>query len=167
MKFRFVTFALIMLVTAFIAVQIKAAETVSVDWQDLDKAKKAASSSGKPLLIIFHADWCGACKLMEEKTLTDNKVISWINENFIASKINADKNSNLVTEFKVRALPTTFFLKSDGSPLQWTFKPDQNMDRATGYMKSDNYLWLLKYISTKSYESKSLTEYLKANGVEL
>jgi thiol:disulfide interchange protein len=167
MKVRPVAMTLFMIVTVLIGIQVKAGENGTVAWQDFDRAKKLAASSGKPLLLTFYADWCSACKLMEEKTFGDQKVVACLNENFVAARINFGKNSQLAREFGVRALPTTWFLKSDGSLVKWTLKPDQTMNSGlTGAIRADIFLWLLKYISTKSYESTSFMEYLKANGVE-
>jgi thiol:disulfide interchange protein len=166
---RFWTVGAGVLMTIFIilSVQVTAGENGTVAWQDFEKAKKLAADSGKPMLLTFYAEWCGACKLMEEKTFSDQQVVSCLNEQFIPVRINFDKNRELAQEFRVRVLPTTWFLNADGSRVKWTLKPDQTMNSGlTGTIRPDIFLWLLKYISTKSYASTSFTEYLTANGVE-
>jgi hypothetical protein len=164
---RFLGVGVAVIIVMLIGVQVSAGENGAVAWHEFEKAKKLAATSGKPVLLTFYAEWCGACKLMEEKTFSDQKVVSCLNENFVPVRINFDKNQELAREFRVRVLPTTWFLSSDGSQLKWTLKPDQTMNSGlTGAIKPDIFLWLLKYISTKSYESTSFTEYLKTNGVE-
>ncbi len=61
-----------------------------------------------PVLIDFHADWCGPCKTM-------NPLISELAVDLKGKvkilKINIDKNQKVATDFQVRGVPTFVLLK--------------------------------------------------------
>jgi len=44
------------------------------DWLSLDDGLKEAKDNGKPVMVLIHKSWCGACK--------GNKIYPiWINKN--------------------------------------------------------------------------------------
>lgn len=67
-------------------------------------------------VLVFGAEWCGACKKLERTVLSDPAVrqsavgMSW-------SKIDIDKDPQLAAMFGVRAVPTIVFLNTKGEPL--------------------------------------------------
>ena len=42
---------------------------------ELDEALAQAKAAGQPVMLDFYADWCAACKELEHKTFTDQRVI--------------------------------------------------------------------------------------------
>jgi thioredoxin len=73
-----------------------------------------AYKSKLPCMIDFYADWCGPCKrvapIMEEIAKQyENKIIVY--------KVNVDKEQKLPLIFKVKNIPTVFFLPTEGQPL--------------------------------------------------
>ena len=82
---------------------------------DLEKYPDSfAYKSDLPCVIDFYADWCGPCKkiapIMEEIAREfDGKVMVY--------KVNVDKDLKLATVFKIRNIPTVFFLPKEGQPL--------------------------------------------------
>jgi len=70
-------------------------------------------SSQELVLVVFHALWCGPCKmqapiLQEFANEIDGKVK--------VIKINIDKNPSIAQRFKVKSVPTLMFFK-DGELL--------------------------------------------------
>ena len=90
---------------------------------------------------------------MDSSTFEDSDVIKYLNENFIAIKVNSDKEPDLAATFEVRGLPTSWFLKSNGEKLS-------NMP---GYIDADRLLCILKFVYSQSYEMMDYNEF--ANGL--
>ena len=68
----------------------------------------------KPVLIDFHATWCGPCQTM-------SPIIDEIKHHFgdriRILKIDVDKNQETAAKFKVRGVPT--FLLFKNGEIQW------------------------------------------------
>ena len=73
-----------------------------------------AYKSKLPCMIDFYADWCGPCKrvapIMEE-------IAQQYEDKIIVYKVNVDKEQKLPLIFKVKNIPTVFFLPTEGQPL--------------------------------------------------
>ena len=61
----------------------------SIDWISLEQAKEKAKISNKKILIYFYKKDCKYCLEMKKETLEDQEVISFINNNFHAVKIDS------------------------------------------------------------------------------
>ena len=69
---------------------------------------KLISSTTKPILIDFYADWCGPCKMLIpilEQLSRDYKDVMIV-------KINVDDNQNLAAKFAIRSVPTMLIFKN-------------------------------------------------------
>ncbi len=85
-----------------------------------DETAKKAIESGNPVVIDFWATWCGPCvKLGPEVEELANKYEGKAE----VGKINIDEESELVSEFGIRSVPTVLF-----------FKNGELVDRSVGYV---------------------------------
>lgn len=76
----------------------------AITMENLDKIVR----SNQVVLIDFYADWCAPCKKMTpilNKIADENKEIKLL-------KVNAEKNDNIATVFKVEAIPTYVIIKN-------------------------------------------------------
>lgn len=89
----------------------------SITWlTSYDKALQTARTDNKPVMIDFYADWCTACKYLDQNIYTAPDVIK-NSKKFINLKINSDKDTDIAARYKVYALPTLIFLDGNGKVL--------------------------------------------------
>jgi len=69
----------------------------------------------KPYFLLFAAEWCHWCEIFAEKTLSKNKIYSYLNKNFVNIFIDADIHSAAYKKFKANGVPYTVFLNPDSS----------------------------------------------------
>ena len=88
-------------------------------WQPYsEQALIQARDQKKPVLIYFHADWCGPCHVLERTTLSRKTVVDAA-RNFVTLRADmTDRESRAVQaigdKFAVVGLPTIVFFGSDG-----------------------------------------------------
>lgn len=66
------------------------------------------SSSQKPVLIDFYADWCGPCQML-------SPIVSEIAEerdDIIVGKVNVDENPELTARFGIMSIPMLTVVKN-------------------------------------------------------
>ena len=67
----------------------------------------------KPVLIDFHAEWCGPCKMLAPAIKEVSKTLSG---RIRVIKIDIDKNQGIAQKYQVRGVPTLALFK-DGKVL--------------------------------------------------
>ncbi len=77
-----------------------------IPWStDIEGSLQHAASTGQPVLLEFTADWCMYCKRMEKTTFVDPRVVSFVNQNYVAVRIDADEHKQLVADLDIKGLP--------------------------------------------------------------
>ena len=101
----------------------------------LDQALAAARAAGKPVLVDFFADWCVACKVLEEETLTHPQVLDAMSNHVLLrvdiTEINA-ANQAIMERFNILGLPCLVFFRASGEEV-----PDS---RILGEMGPERFL---------------------------
>eukprot|EP00043_Microstomoeca_roanoka_P011236 m.105889 g.105889 ORF g.105889 m.105889 type:complete len:158 (-) comp15136_c0_seq2:69-542(-) len=54
----------------------------SVAWRTLDAGRLEAAETGKPMMIIIHKTWCGACKALKPKMAVYDEYLQ-LSKNFV------------------------------------------------------------------------------------
>ncbi len=93
---------------------------------DLGAGLDAAEASGKPVFVLFTADWCPPCRELKRDVLSDPDVDAFLSENYVRVKIDlTDRrgpNVRTAGENGVTGIPTMILYDDDGV----------EMDRVTG-----------------------------------
>lgn len=77
-----------------------------ITWStDIENSLQKAASTGQPVLLEFTADWCMYCKRMEKTTFVDPRVVKFVNQNYVAVRIDADEHKQLVADLDIKGLP--------------------------------------------------------------
>jgi thioredoxin-related protein len=129
-----------------------AAESGAINWVPAEVAKDMQAKQGKGLYLYFYADWCHYCKKMESETLKDQGIAGYINANYVPVRINGDKDPALAAKFRVQGFPAHGFSEKEGKPVSML----------PGYVPPAEFLVVLKYVRTGSYEKMSLDSFMEA-----
>jgi thioredoxin-like negative regulator of GroEL len=109
----------ILVASALLAVLLgNAAHAEEIFWyKDLKQASEVAVRNHLPMFVDFWADWCAACKIMDEDVYTDAKVIEAFRSRIIGVRVHFDLQQELARKYDVPALPFLVFTNSYGTPL--------------------------------------------------
>ena len=69
---------------------------------------KKLVASDKPVLVDFHADWCGPCKMLAPIL---QEVKQQLGEDIKILKIDVDKNQPLAARYQIRGVPTMLLFR--------------------------------------------------------
>lgn len=84
---------------------------------DIEQVKSLAAQEGKLFFIDFYADYCYACKLMDETTFVDESLGNYVKDNYIPYKVNVMIDFDgimLKDEYNITVLPTILVFNSKG-----------------------------------------------------
>lgn len=85
-----------------------------IPWStNIEDSLQRAAESGQPVLLEFTADWCVFCKKMEKNTFTNADVAERISRDFVAVKVDADENKDLVKNLGIKGLPAILIVSPD------------------------------------------------------
>ena len=80
-------------------------------WQtDLNAAFVRSARTGKPILVLFGADWCAYCHKQDDETLTDAAVRKALAEGFVPVRLDADRDERVAAILGVTTLPQAVIL---------------------------------------------------------
>lgn len=86
--------------------------------------------SRTPVLIDFHADWCGPCKTLAPIL---KQVKEELNDAIKIVKIDVDKNQLLAARYQVRGVPTMML-----------FKNGKQLWRQSGVLQKNDIIGVIK-----------------------
>lgn len=101
-----------------------------------------AKAENKPIILSLEAVWCHWCHVMKEKTYGNQNIANFINDNFVAVRVDQDSNPFLSTKYKRYGWPATIFFAPDGSEIA----------KKTGYQSPEDMLALIQGIQKEPYK---------------
>lgn len=124
-----------------------------------------ANDEGKHLLLFFQLNACPYCDRMLEEIFETEPHSSFIQQHFDVIAINVSGDREVVFNeevtvsekqlseiLKVRATPAILFLNEE----------NKTVVRVNGYRAPERFKHVLEYVTSKSYRSSNLKDYLRA-----
>lgn len=136
------------------------ADTV-VHWRDLGAALTEAKASNKIIVADVYTDWCGWCRRMDKDTYSKHDVQAYLDQSFVPVRLNAESDTKvhyaggdytyreLAAGFRITGYPSTLFLGPDG----------KHLATAPGYMKAEDFLYVLRYFGDGHYKNQTFQQY--------
>ncbi|MGB5220527.1 MAG: thioredoxin family protein, partial [Polyangiales bacterium] len=110
-----------------------------ITWtEDFHAGKSIALTQGRPMMVDFGADWCGACQELERDVLSDPRVVAEA-QRFVAVRVDlstdqaTEEKWELLKNYEQPGLPLVVLHHSDGSEAA----------RVTGMLESDDFLEMM------------------------
>ena len=119
------------------------------DFKNVDVSGELKFLGDNPVVVDFHAPWCGPCKVL-------GPIIDELNEeydNVDFYKVDTEKEIELASAFGVMSLPTLLFIPKEGKPMMSPGAPPKDMLKE---MIDEKLLG--KTIKTKVNKDKKLDE---------
>lgn len=107
------------LCAVFLGAAVSAADEESIKWYtNFDEAKAAAAKENKLIFADMYAEWCPPCKMLDTTTWVDPGVVKLLNTEFIALKMDADKEPDFLEKYSDGSLPTLAMIDAKGRLLE-------------------------------------------------
>ena len=174
---RSITFLLALTLLLPVVVRAQSAQTnsaikPSVTWHSFEEGMKLAKKKHKPVIVDIYTDWCGWCKKMDNETFRNPEIVAYLNEHFIAVKLNAEEKSPIAFNGNIYSKPNPSRDRSThqlavalaGANLSYpTYiyldSKGKTITGSKGYSQAEDLLPLLKYIGSDAYKTKSWKEF--------
>ena len=163
MKNKKLMIAITAVVAVLVVVALSFGSVSQLNWHAFDEGMKKAKAENKQVLVDVYTDWCSWCKVMDEKTYTDPRIVKVLNDKFVLVKLNPEKDGPVLFNGKsygadqfaqgigVTGYPATAFIESN----------EKLITMVPGYLKADEFLPILEYIGDKKYNEISFDDFVK------
>ena len=91
----------LLLILMILGLQPIQAQNEEINWIGFEELEDSLKHQTRPVVIYFYTDWCVYCKKMERNAFRNSKIISDLNENFYAVKMNAETTEKIEFEGQV------------------------------------------------------------------
>jgi thioredoxin-related protein len=139
-------------------------ENQSIYWLPFGDAVNYARESNKLIFAYVYTDWCSVCKRMNNNTLSDPNIQSYLSNYFVCTKVNAESstehecNGQRYTEQQLSQIlgadgyPTFVILASRGGGA---------LGRFSGYRDADDFREILTYYGDRHFLDMPMDKWLK------
>jgi thioredoxin-related protein len=109
----------------------------SINWRSYEEGLVVSRIEKKKIFLHFYANWCVFCARMAKETFQNPSVVSYLNTNFIAVRVDTDKEPDKALEYGVTGLPSTWFLTEMGEAI----------GTVPGFIPPDTLMSMLKEVN--------------------
>ena len=106
---------------------------------EYSEARDTAEKNSLPILLHFHAWYCGPCQRMDRDVFPDTTVQKTLGENIAAVKIDVSHEPELASQFGASTVPRDVVVFPDGSA--------ETLN--VGYMSKSSYLSMLRNVAAR------------------
>ena len=148
----------------------KAASAHEINWLSFEEAVALHEKAPKKLIIDVYTHWCGWCKKMDKTTFVDPDVVSEINGNFYAVKLDAERKDDVSFRDKVFVFKPEYkahelaigLLQGKMSYPSYVFLDESfaMISPIPGYKTKKEMMQLLGFFSNDAYKTKTWEDYL-------
>ena len=174
-----IVFILLVLITAVSGAQ-------EIHWMTMNEALAAQKKAPKKIFMDVYTNWCGPCKLMDQKTFQNKDVADYVNQNFYAVKFNAEgteevfyndytytnpnykigkrgRNSQhfLASALKITGYPSIVFFDENGGVIAPVtgYRTPQQLELYLKMIHNNDYKTLTNGKAWKAYEKAFVSEF--------
>ncbi|MEE8358533.1 MAG: thioredoxin fold domain-containing protein [Candidatus Hydrothermarchaeales archaeon] len=90
------------------------------------------------VFVYFRSESCGWCKKFEAEVLTDQRVMSVLEDSYVSVSIEVNRQKDVTTDYKVRGTPTLIFLDDEL----------KEIERIPGYVDAETFVTILNKIKS-------------------
>lgn len=146
-------------------------DSTEIHWMTIDDVQVAMKKQPKKVFVDVYTDWCGWCKVMDKKTFSNKEVIKYMNKNFYAVKLDAERKDSVmflgklygfVPGYRANQLAIDLLGGRMSYPTSVILE-EQFLNPAPipGYLDVATIEKILKYLGENIYKSKQFPEYEK------
>ena len=81
---------------AFTLAHFSTAQEKNINWLSFEQLEDSLAAKPKKVLIDFYADWCVYCKKMDKVAFRDSDVVSKLNTEYYAVKMDAETTDTIL-----------------------------------------------------------------------
>lgn len=149
-----------------------AEEKNEIHWiTDMNELEAKMQASPKKVIFDVYTDWCGWCKKMDADTYTNPDLVKYVNNNFYAVKLDAERKDAFTFQgkeykFEPQYRSNTFaveIMKGAASYPTTVFMTEnfQNPNPIPGYMQVKDMELILTYFGDNMYKRVKFDDYKK------
>ncbi|KAJ8345287.1 hypothetical protein SKAU_G00294800 [Synaphobranchus kaupii] len=112
------------------SLSVTSSRNVSFSVQDQDDFTERVINSSLPVLVDFHAQWCGPCKILGPRL---EKAVAKQQGRVAMAKVDIDEHTDLAIEYGVSAVPTVIAMRGGDVIDQFVgIKDEEQLDSFVG-----------------------------------
>ena len=166
-----IKYSLVLIVLAAFALSFAFPGKEKINWITVSQLNTLYARNPKPIVIDLYTDWCGWCKHMDRTTYMNDKLATYINDNYYAVKYNAESKdsvtfNNQAFGYNKKYQTNDFAMYLTFGRLEYpttVFLSTMNARPAplSGYLKPKEMEAPLRYFVERKDETQSFVEFNK------
>jgi len=148
-----------------------APSTSAVKWYTIEEAQALNAKAPRKFFIDMYTDWCGWCKVMDNKTFSQPDIAQYLNTYFYPVKFDAegkapaifaDQTFNYNAQYRCHELAATLMQGKMNYPtVVFLYENLHLLTIVPGYLAPENLRPILVFFAQNHYQNMSWEDFLK------